>query len=157
MSAPPIASNVTFIDRNFDEALALMEEARNYAAFSGHLGVSAARAGANPAAAHPAAAHPAAALWVSYNTARVVSRLVRSIAWLAAERAHRIGRAETWNASKGSWNMGALAGLADLASCADESGPDDKSLPKGLRSLLDRSYRLYMRIARLEAQTRKAA
>jgi len=36
--------------------------------------------------------------------------------------------------------------------CLDESAAEDQALPGGLRSLLDRSLRLYLRVAHLEQQ-----
>jgi regulator of CtrA degradation len=36
--------------------------------------------------------------------------------------------------------------------CLDETFSGDQTLPRSLRSLLDRSFRLYQRIARIEQQ-----
>ena len=38
--------------------------------------------------------------------------------------------------------------------CLDASGPDLNDLPPGLRSLLERTYNLYMRVKRLDDQVR---
>ena len=50
---------------------------------------------------------------------------------------------------------GTMTALAGGDVCTDPSGPDNQELPAGLRSLLERSYKLYMRVARLDEQVRR--
>ena len=130
-------ATVTFIDRNFEEVLSLMVEARNYIAYG------------QPA--EKTSLPPEGQLQVSYETMRVTARLVRAAAWLSIEKAVRSGEITRED------SLGEDYALTTVAPCLDPSGPEDESLPKALRSLLDRSYRLYMRIARLEALARETA
>ena len=130
-------ATVTFIDRNFDDVLSMMVEARNYIAY----GQPAEKTGLAPEAQ----------LQISFETMRVTARLVRAAAWLSIEKAVRKGEITREDA------LGDEFALTTVEACLDPSGPDDEALPKALRSLLDRSYRLYMRIARLEALARESA
>ena len=132
-----IPATVTFIDRNFDDVLSLMVEARNYIAY----GQPAEKTGLAPEAQ----------LQISYETMRVTARLVRAAAWLSIEKAVRKGEISRED------SLGEEFALTMVEACADPAGPDDEALPKALRSLLDRSYKLYMRIARLEALARDSA
>lgn len=132
-----VPATVTFIDRNFDEVMALMVEARNYIAY----GQPAEKTGLAPEEQ----------LQISFETMRVTARLVRVAAWLSIEKAVRKGEITRED------SLGEEYALTTVAPCLDPAGPENESLPKALRSLLDRSYRLYMRIARLEALARETA
>ena len=127
-----MSENVTFVDRVFDDAYALMIEARNYIAY------------AQPA--EPAPSEPLLRLQISYETMRVTARLVCAMAWLLTEKAVRNGEISREQAMEGLYDP------QSGGSCLDPSGPENESLPRGLRSLLDRSYRLYLRVDRLRSR-----
>lgn len=114
--------------------MALLVEARNYIAF------------------HEASDHrslpPHVRLQVSYESMRVTSRLTQAMAWLLAQKAVHAGELTMAQAASEEY---ALAG-GEI--CSDPAGADNEELPGGLRSLLERSHRLYARVARLDEMVR---
>ncbi|HYH38255.1 MAG TPA: DUF1465 family protein [Azospirillum sp.] len=124
----------TFFNGTYDETMALLIEARNYIAYheSGdHRGLP-----------------PHVRLQISYESMRVTSRLTQVMAWLLAQKAVHAGEISQEVAASEEF---ALSG-GEI--CSDPSGPDNEELPSGLRSLLERSHRLYMRVHRLDEQFR---
>lgn len=115
------------LHKTYDEALSLVVEARNYLAYSRSM-----RPGAS-----------AASLRQSCEAMRMTARLTQVMAWLMAQRAVETGELSLEEACGEQYRLSA----ADI--CLDETH-DDPDLPEGLRSLMDRSFRLYQRIARLE-------
>jgi regulator of CtrA degradation len=81
----------------------------------------------------------------------VTSRLTQTMAWLLAQKAVHAGELTITEAASDDY---ALSG-GEI--CLDPSGPDNGDLPHGLRSLLERSYHLYVRVARLDAMVRREA
>jgi regulator of CtrA degradation len=79
---------------------------------------------------------------------RLTSRLTQVMAWLLAQRAVYEGEISQDRALAG---HGALAGLEI---CMTDDEATDK-LPQRLVSLLDRSRRLYVRVARLDELARR--
>lgn len=119
--------------RTYDEALAMTVEARNYMAHgAGNRDFRRLRTNASPD------------LKVCCEALRVTSRLIQVMAWLMMQRAVQDGEISAEEAC-GEHNR-----LAGHDVCLDTAGEEDDSLPVGLRSLLDRSYRLYRRVSRLE-------
>lgn len=126
-----------FFSGPYDEAMALVMEARGYAARM--VGPEARRL------------EPGSRLQASFESMRVTSRLTQVMAWLLAQKAVFAGEIT----------------LADLASeqyalsgeevCLAVGGAADAGLPRQLRSLLDRSHRLYQRVARLDEMVRRSA
>lgn len=125
-------SSPAYFRRTYDETMDLMVEARNYMAYVERRERE--RAGA------------VTGLRMSCEAMRVTSRLTQVMAWLMMQRAVYDGEIEAGEALS---DENRLSG-GDV--CLDDSFTDDISLPNGLRSLLDRSFRLYQRVARLEAQ-----
>lgn len=125
--SPPI-----FIHRTYDETMTLMIEARNYMAYVERR--------------EREQAGGVAGLRMSCEAMRVTSRLTQVMAWLMMQRAVHEGEVPVNDALA---EPNRLSG-GDV--CLDETFSADQSLPGGLRSLLDRSLRLYQRVARLEAQ-----
>lgn len=125
-----------FFNRTYDEAMALLVEARNYIAYQE----------ASDQRGRPAAVR----LQISYESLRVTSRLTQVMAWLLAQKAVHAGELTLQQIATEEY---ALSG-GDV--CTDPSGPDNEELPNGLRSLLDRSHKLYMRVERLDEQVRRA-
>ncbi|OAN54051.1 hypothetical protein A6A04_12460 [Paramagnetospirillum marisnigri] len=119
-----------FFHRTYDEAMDLMVEARNYMRFIERR--ERIEAGAT------------VGLRMSCEAMRVTSRLTQVMAWLLTQRAVHVGELSPEEA------LAESSRLSGAGVCLDESFTHDASLPSGLRSLMDRSYRLYVRVARLE-------
>ena len=121
-----------YFRRTYDETLDLMIEARNYMAYM--EGRERQRPGG------------VAGLRLSCEAMRVTSRLTQVMAWLMVQRAVHEGEIGAEDALSEAHRLSG----ADV--CLDDTFTGDQSLPGGLRSLLDRSFRLYQRVARLEEQ-----
>lgn len=121
-----------YFRRTYDEALDLMLEARNYMTYVERRERE--RAGA------------VTGLRMSCEAMRVTSRLTQVMAWLMMQRAVHEGELEADQA------LTEPNRLSGGEVCLDDSFSADLTLPNGLRSLLDRSFRLYQRVARLEEQ-----
>jgi regulator of CtrA degradation len=122
------------IDRTFEEGVALTMEARNYIAF------------------HEQADRKKLdlpdCLHIGYHHTRVSARLIQIMTWLLAMKAVNNGEI-----SAEQFRSPAFA-LGGGPECHDPSGPELNDLPPGLRSLLERTYNLYMRVRRLDDQVR---
>lgn len=121
-----------YFRRTYDEALNLMVEARNYMAYVERR--------------ERERADAVAGLRMSCEAMRVTSRLTQVMAWLMMQRAVHEGELAADEA------LAEVNRLSGGEVCLDDSFSADQSLPNGLRSLLDRSFRLYQRVARLEEQ-----
>lgn len=122
------------LDRTFDEGVALTLEARNYIAFHEQSD----RKNMNlPDCLH-----------VGYHHTRVSARLIQVMTWLLAMKAVQSGEI-----TREQFQAPAFA-LGGGPECIDPSGPDIAGLPAGLRTLLERTYNLYMRVRRLDDQVR---
>lgn len=121
-----------YFRRTYDETMTLMVEARNYMAYVERRERE--RAGV------------VTGLRMSCEAMRVTSRLTQVMAWLMVQRAVHEGEI---SADEALTEPHRLSG-GDV--CLDETFTGDETLPGGLRSLMDRSYRLYVRIARIEEQ-----
>lgn len=121
-----------YFRRTYDETLGLMVEARNYMAYverreRERIGL-------------------VTGLRMSCEAMRVTSRLTQVMAWLMMQRAVHEGEVPQHEA------LSDANRLSGAEVCLDDTFSADETLPGGLRSLLDRSFRLYQRIVRLEAQ-----
>lgn len=125
-------SSPTYFRRTYDETMDLMVEARNYMAYVERG--ERLRAGASTG------------LRMSCEAMRVTSRLTQVMAWLMLQRAVHDGEIGPDDA------LTEENRLAGGEVCWDDTFSSDVELPKGLRSLLDRSFQLYQRISRLEEQ-----
>ncbi len=121
-----------FILKVYDEAMSLIVETRNYIAF-----VEARRR---------QSLDEMTSLRASCEALRVTSRLIQVMAWLMMQRAVHNGEISHEEA------LSDRNRLSGEVFCLDDAFAEDESLPGGLRSLLDRSYRLYVRTIRLERQ-----
>ncbi|WP_114394380.1 DUF1465 family protein [Oleisolibacter albus] len=124
-----------FFNRLYDETMALLVEARNYVAYQ--------------EASDQRSLPPAVRLQVSYESMRVTSRLTQVMAWLLAQKAVHAGELTQAQA------VGEEFALSGGSVCSDPAGADNEVLPMGLRSLLERSHSLYMRVERLEGMVRR--
>lgn len=128
MSGP--TQNLALFDRTYAETLALLEEARVFVA-AGHWDDLPSGGLINMLSAREAL--------------RVTTRLSQVLAWLLARRAVTEGEIAAEEAARDEkWRLGA----ADI--CRDRSGDAIKELPDTLHRMLERSYRLYVRVARLD-------
>jgi regulator of CtrA degradation len=123
-----------FFERTYDEAMSLLVEARNYLAFR------------ETADDRRLAAD--ARLKACYESMRVTSRLTQVMAWLLAQKAAQAGEITPAEAASERFALSATA------VCLDVAGHGNPDLPDGLRSLLDRSHRLYVQVSRLEEMVR---
>lgn len=128
----PEQQQPVFFRKAYDETMDLMIEARNYMAFVERRERE--RTNLNTG------------LRMSCEAMRVTSRLTQVMAWLMVQRAVQEGEIPA-DAAMAEENR-----LAGHEVCGDETFARDEALPGGLRSLMDRSYRLYMRVARIEEQ-----
>jgi regulator of CtrA degradation len=122
------------IDRTFDEGVALTLEARNYIAFHER--------------ADRKSMNLPDCLHIGYHHTRVSARLIQVMTWLLAMKAVNSGEI-----TREQFQAPAFA-LGGGPECTDASGPDMEELPQGLRSLLERTFNLYMRVRRLDEQVR---
>lgn len=125
-------SQPAFFGGTYDEALALMVEARNYVRYVEQR-----------ERRHFEAIQ---GLRVSCEAMRVTSRLTQVMAWLLMQRAVHEGEVDLVEA------LAEANRLSGTDVCLDQSHDGDECLPKGLKSLLARSLSLYQRVARLERQ-----
>ncbi len=128
----------TPLDRNYEEAYALLVETRNYMrhvlpSLRAHLGVE-------------------ERLKITYQSTRLTTRLLEMMAWLMAQKAVQNGEM-TWKEAR---MRGFTITPSEVTrSCDSESCA---SLPDSFRSILQRSDALYQRLTRLDDMVaRKAA
>jgi regulator of CtrA degradation len=133
VSPPAHASE--FFGKTYGEAMSLLIEARDYLTHREPIDRSALVAEDR--------------LRVCSETMRLTSRLTQVMAWLLAQRAVYEGEISQDRALEG---HGALAGVEI---CMRDEGTEN--LPQRLASLLDRSRRLYIRVARLDELARRLA
>ncbi|HZS82369.1 MAG TPA: DUF1465 family protein [Stellaceae bacterium] len=133
---PVTAAPTAFFNRTYDEAMSLLVEMRDYVAHAEPRD----RAGLSPAEG----------VRFCCATLRVTARLTQIMAWLLAQRAVHAG--ELSNAEIVAKN-GPLAAIAVCMEGEDEA--ELAGLPRYFRDLLDRSHRLYIRVARLDEMVRR--
>lgn len=124
------ATPIAFLDTTYTEAVTLAREARDYLGYQ--------------EAAESARLDPTSRLVVSCEAMRLTARLSQVIAWLLVQKAvhaGEIGRAEA---------RGATYRLGGQSVCRETEPVADAPLPERLVMLLERSYRLYERVERLD-------
>jgi regulator of CtrA degradation len=130
MDAAPTA----FFNKTYDETIALLYEARNYVAATRRPG--------------PVEASTDR-LRVSCETMRLTARLTQVLAWLLGQKAVHAGEI----------TMEQLVEehqpLIEVAVCMEDGEAQVDGLPSALRELLDRTHRLYIRVARLDEMVRR--
>lgn len=125
-----------FFDKTYEEALALLVEARNYIAYQETADLQ--------------ALDPETRLLATQETMRVTCRLTHSMAWLLGQRAAQIGEISPAEALEDFTVGGQLV-------CKDERWAGDTRLPQAIRGLLGRTLSLYERVGRLDEMLRQAA
>jgi regulator of CtrA degradation len=128
-------SSSAFLNKTYDDAMALVIESRNYIAYRQAL--------------DERDLEPSIRLQISLETMRVTARLTQVMAWLLVQKAVEGGELTREQAM-----VEALA-LSGEVICLDTAAHDLEGVPNGLKSLLDRSHALYLRISRLDGQIRR--
>jgi regulator of CtrA degradation len=129
-----MGKSVTLLDRTFDEGVALTVEARNYIAYHEQ--------------ADRREFDLPHCLQVGYQHTRVSARLIQIMTWLLAMKALLSGEISPEQFASPQY---VLAGGEE---CEADTGPELPELPPGLRSLLERTHLLYLRIKRLDDMVR---
>lgn len=119
-----------FIDRTFDEALALLEEVRTYILYEEKT--------------DRADLPPAARVRQSLEATRMTARLTNVMAWLLLQKAAAIGEIEEHERAKDENRLGGRE------SCMENEAAEDDQLPLRMRELLVQSLSMYVRVARLD-------
>ena len=126
-----LCDSVAFLDANYEEAVGLTIEARDYLARQQGLDRS----------ERP----PLERLAMSSAAMRVTSRLTQVMAWLLVQKAVQAGEMSREDAA------GEAYRLAGQDVCLDEGPLPDQPLPPAFARIDERSRRLYERVARLDA------
>ena len=121
-----------FLDKTYNETVALLIEARNYLAFQESDDLSGRDTDDR--------------LLVSQETMRVTVRLTQVMAWLFSRRAVQAGEVTEAEARAAQFALGGRE------VCLDDRWAADPRLPQRVRVLLDRTLSLYQRVCRLEEQ-----
>ena len=125
-----------FFSRTYDETVTLLHASREYLA------------DAQPAGA--AGLPPIERLHVNCEAMRLTTRLTQIMAWLLAQRAVFAGESAPSAAISEAFRL-----TADQVCMAETDAIS--ALPARVRDLLDQSRHLYLRVARLDELTRRAA
>jgi len=125
-----VTGPVTFMNRTYEEAVALLVEVRNYLAHHEE--------------AERERLLPLERLTVSLETTRMTAMLTHVIAWLMVQKAAAAGEI-TRAAATAPENR-----LGGRSVCLDDSATQDERIPARLRELLSRCHRLYVRVSRLD-------
>ena len=129
--------NLALFDKTYDETVALLEEARSFVA-SGHWDNLPRTDLLN--------------LYSAREALRLTTRLSQVLAWLLVRRAVAAGELTVLEAATDErWHLGSAR------ICRDRSGLEIDGLPNSLRDMLERSYQLYVRVARLDELVRRQA
>lgn len=123
-----------FFNKIYDEALALLIEARNYIAYQERKDIR--------------SLDTTARLLVSQETMRITCRLTQVMAWMFCQRAVQAGEMTQERA------LSEEFAISGEQVCLDDRWTGDHRLPLGVRSLLSRSFSLYVRVQRLEGMMR---
>jgi regulator of CtrA degradation len=118
------------VERMYNEAYSLLLETRNYMTYIA------------PQLRSEMA--PEDRLFVTYQSTRLTSRLLEMMSWLMAQKAIHGGEMTREQARE----QGFTISNDDV--CRFDEAEQSNILPEGLRSLLERSERLYSRLLRLD-------
>lgn len=122
-----------FFTRTYDETRDLLQEARDYLAHVAHLDTD--------------DLDPETRLRFSLESSRLTARLINLMAWLMLQRAVQAGEIEPSEAIAEAPDLNAHAAILGAVGCGD--------LPQRMGRLMDRSERLYVRVARLDEMARR--
>jgi regulator of CtrA degradation len=135
-SLPADAAPTAFFNKTYDETLGLLVEVRDYVAHG------------QPR--DRAALPPVTGARLCCEALRMTARLTQVMAWLLAQKAVHAGELSPTEVVAGS------DPLAQIGVCmVGDSEEELDALPTHFRRLLDRSHRLYVRVARLDEMVRR--
>ena len=126
-----LCDSVAFLDANYEEAVGLAVEARDYMAHQQGVDRS----------DHP----PLERMAMSCAAMRVTSRLTQVMAWLLVQKAVQAGEMTREDAASEPYR------LAGHEVCLDEGPLPDEPLPAAFATIDQRSRLLFERVARLDA------
>jgi regulator of CtrA degradation len=129
------AQATEFFGRTYGEAMTLLVEARDYLAHREPI--------------ERQAQQPPIRLRMSCETMRLTARLTQIMGWLLSQRAVFEGELTPEAALEGQ------DVLAEIEICMADAAAGVAELPQRLRHLLDRSRRLFVRVARLDELARR--
>jgi len=124
-----------FFGKTYAEAMTLLTEARDYLAYREPIDRE--------------TLMPVERLQFCGETMRLTARLTQIMAWLLAQRAVHAGELTQHQA------LGEHCALAEHAICMEVGTAPTEAVPRRLAALLDRSQRLYVRVARLDELARR--
>jgi regulator of CtrA degradation len=125
-----------FFSKTYDETMGLLVEVRDYVAHDQKRDRE--------------ALAPSAGALLCCEALRVTARLTQVMAWLLAQKAIHAGELSTEQV------VAQSGPLAEIAICMAEQADEDIGiLPLYFGGLLDRSRRLYLRVARLDEMVRR--
>lgn len=127
--------HAAFFNGPYDETMALLVESRNYVA--------------NRIEIDQRPMSVSLRLQVSFESMRLTARLTQMMAWLLAQKAVHAGEIAMEELASDRFALGG----DDI--CRNNDGATRDDMPDRLRRLLARSYELYLRIARLDADVRR--
>ncbi len=124
-----------FFSKTYTEAMDLLVEARDYLAHREPIDRE--------------TLMPLQRLHFCCETMRLTARLTQIMAWLLAQRAVFAGEISQHDA------LADHGALAEVEICMGDEAGSAVAMPQRLVSLLDRSHRLYLRVARLDELARR--
>ena len=130
-----VLPNMVLINITFDEANALLVEARDYVKWQAPVDAE--------------RLSPLDRLKVSCEAMRVTARLTQVMAWLMLQKAVHAGELTAQEAQSEAFQ------ILKSQTCLDNSSEEDEEIPMRLKVLLHDSYGIYVRILRLDEQSRK--
>ena len=122
---------IAYFDSTLDEAMALAREARDYLAHQKQADFD--------------KLSPTGKLVASCESMRLTARVTQVVAWLLVQKAVHAGELTREQAAEEDYR------LAGQSVCEQTEPVIDTPLPERLAQLLESSYRLYQRVARLDA------
>jgi regulator of CtrA degradation len=138
-----VFAGTAFFEKTYREALDLLRETRDYLAYCHERDMRNLR--------------PIDRLRFSLESTRLTARLTGIMAWLFVQKALEAGELTALEAARESHCLlrreVCLAGAAPAGDLAGNAASAAAEMPRGLTSLLERSRRLYARIARLDELT----
>ena len=121
-----------FLNRTYDDAMRLLHEARDYLAYEEPIDRK--------------RLSPTDRLVLNCEAMRLTSRLTQVMAWVLVQKAVYAGEMSASEAASADHR------LAGQTVCRSQAMREARAVPPALGRLLDRSYDLYSRVERLDAQ-----
>lgn len=124
-----------FFDKNYEETVDLLVSARDYLSTTGRSEMK--------------SMTPMGRMMFAQESSRVTARLTQLMSWMLYHKGVTMGEIDVDEAIK------ETTGLLEENICLEDSKQNAQHLPHQLRELLDKSYNLYHRIARIDKMMRQ--